>query len=148
MTSTLPTDVTILNPDGTTRLALTEAAGYEIVFAAPAVGRSWRRETTSSPFVHGTHQVRATLDAESIDVQVRIKRPTWAQVEGTVQALLDAVEPDDLLLRVKVGGVTRTWKANAPDIVDAFDKFEAHANRRTVGMRFPVQPNPTVTGTA
>lgn len=99
---------------GTAGLALTEAAGYQVVSVGPGA-RSWRKETVTSPFVHGRAVVSQVLDAGSFPLLVRVKALTAATLASRITALLHAVEQVSYDTTVVIDGVTWTWRCETAD---------------------------------
>ena len=136
--------------DGSLVLALEdEANGYWIRGdGLPAEERRWRRNPTSSPWVDGTGTGGpSTKDEIEVSVLVKVFGPTWASVEGRVQALENATEATSWLLEQVVEGVTKVWRAGEVDLIKApISTTDLLNKRRFIVLTFPVQPTPTVTG--
>ena len=109
--SDLTLSVTI---SGTAGLALTEAAGYEVVSVGPGA-RVWRKETVTSPFVHGRAVVAQVLDAGSFPLLVRVKALTAGSLATRIAALIAAVEQPVYNTTVVIDGVTWTWRCETAD---------------------------------
>lgn len=121
--------------------------GYEPVEDGVRDGaRTWRRLTTSSPFVDGTHEVSKVLDGYNIEVTLRLVAATWVGVETLRQALLVAVEPTAWLLEIVVDGVSYTYRASGADSMAGLSTMEVGSMYRTISLTIPVQPTPAITG--
>ena len=104
--------------------------------------------TEESGYVDGDAEISYRLTATIIEVQVRVKGTTYAQVEGRRKALSDAVKAAPVwLLQRELEGVSVKWRARRPIYIGSpIDSAGIANRRRTVTLRIPVQPNPTVTG--
>ena len=123
------------------------SAGYELdMDGVNDGGRTWRRITTTSPFVDGVHEVSKVLDVNSVKVTLRLVSTTWVGVETLRQALLAAVEPSVWLLEIVVDGVSYTHRAYGADSVAGLLTSEVGAMYRTISLSIPVQPTPAITG--
>ena len=142
-TQDLDASVRILDSAGTLVLDLTEAGGYDLVdLGVP--DRTWRRVTTTSPFVDGEHLVAAVLEAGSHTMAYRVSGATWSQLQTRRQALVDAVEVWAWLLEVTISGVRYVWRATRADTSGPIDKFQAMATQNIITIKVPVQPTPAV----
>lgn len=142
-TPDLDASVRILSSAGALVLDLTEAGGYDLVdLGVP--DRTWRRVTTTSPFVDGEHLVAAVLEGGSHTMAYRVSGATWSQLQTRRQALVDAVEAWSWLLEVTIGGVRYVWRATRADSSGPIDKFQAMATQNVITIKVPVQPTPAV----
>ena len=125
-----------------------EANGYWVRGGGlPAEERRNLRREARSPWVDGASDIGSTLDRTEVSVLVKVFGPTWAAVEGRLQALLDATSADSWLLEQSVEGVTKVWRAGPVDVlVPPTSTSDLLNRRRYVVLSFPVQPTPTVTG--
>lgn len=125
-----------------------EANGYWVrAGGMPAEERRWNRRESRSPWVDGASDDGATLDRTEVSVLVKVFGPSWAVVEGRLQALLDATTAHAWLLEQSIEGASKTWRAGPADvIVPPTTPVDIANKRRFVVLSFPVQPSPAVTG--
>lgn len=123
------------------------SAGYEVAEEGVRTGeRTWVRQTATSPFVDGVHEVSKTLDGDKIEVTARVIGSTWGEVEARRQVLLAAVEASSWLLEIEVDGVSYTYRASGADSISGLTEMELRYKERTVMLTIPVQPTPAITG--
>lgn len=144
MVQQLDSLVRVLSSAGATLFTF-DVAPLELISISVGA-RSWRRTVITSPFIHGDFQTSAVLAATTLDVAVRIKETTGPRAHARQQALLDALEADDLLVRWILDGVSTTWRAYAPDVTPVAEPHLLRNRQRELLLTFPVQPNPAVTG--
>jgi len=142
-TPDLDASVRILSSAGALVLDLTEAGGYDLVdLGVP--DRTWRRITTSSPFVDGEQLVSAVLEGAAHTLAIQVSGSTWAQMHTRRQSLVNAVEAWAWLLEVTIGGTHYTWRASRADSSGPLEKFAAMTHKCTLTLKVPVQPTPAV----
>lgn len=114
-------------------LELTEANGYTLSSFGPGV-RSWIKQTTRSPNVHGRDQISKVLDVSSMRLVTIVKALTHATLWDRVEALVAAVEQDDVLWTPVIEGVTFQWRAESADSIAYGDveegDFDVHRLRQ------------------
>lgn len=124
------------------------ANGYEVLSPLSMPEEAWRRLVTTSPYVDGSAETTAALDAGRLEVQMKITGSSWAQVETRrLAARASWINMPSFLLEVNLEGVTQTFRANRPDVT-SLQVEASHLLRkvRLFVLTFPVQPNPTITG--
>ena len=144
--------------DGTARIR--DAAGAILLDLNDGVSyvlASWSDDeevaesvTAQSPWVDGDAEEMYRLAATIIEVQVRVKGSTWAQVEGNRKALADAVKAASTwVLERELEGVSVKWRARRPlSILSPVTSVDIANRRRYVTLRIPVQPSPSISGVA
>jgi len=143
-TPDLDASVRILDSAGALVLDLTEANGYYLIEISTP-DRTWRRITTTSPFVDGEHLVAAVLEGGMHGFICRIDGSSQAQINTRRQALVDAVEVWSWLLEVTIGNSRSVWRATRGDSSFPLDKYQAMAGQSTYIAKIPVQPTPATT---
>lgn len=143
-------DLSIRELDGTLILDLEdEANGYWVrAGGLPSEDVTWRRATAEpSPWMDGAVGTGLALDRQTVSVSVKVFGSTWPHVEQRVQQLIAAASTPQWLLSYGVEGVTKTWRAEAADVLLApIEPIDIVNRRRFVLLTFPVQPSPAVTG--
>ena len=96
-------------------LTVSRANGYSIVKEGIGPGRStWRRITTTSPWVHGNQLVHAVREAPSMQVAVRVTGTSHSNLWTRINTLTDAFSQFDYDLTFTIEGVTFTWDRCQP----------------------------------
>ena len=143
MTQWLTDQLRLLNSSGGLVLDIDDTR-FDIVAMAPPEW-SRRRTAVTSPVMAGDVELASVPDAGLYGLVIRVKGTSWAQVDARYRALVAALTQRWWLLEGGINGVVETYRANAATTIQApLVPAEIAANRRTVTVQVPVQPNPSV----
>lgn len=122
-----------------------EAPGAYRVVSVATGGRSWKRDTAESRWVHGRVLVSARLDVELVRMVVRCYGATAAALDTNTAALVTAVSQWTYDLTVALDAVVHTWRCEPADLgpVDGdLDKFSLMAEQQSYVLSIPRAPVP------
>ncbi len=128
----------VLNPDGVTvevEMGDERPVGGYLVTSYDEGSRTWRRQSTASPYVDGEFETAAALAGRVVTVSVFIQAANWAAVSVLHEALLDAVEVSGWWLEVNAG---KTWLCRVADSASPMPPAGENSTWREVTLTIPV----------
>lgn len=109
----------------------------------------WRRQTVTSPFVHGEILIGAVRDIEQAALGVRIRGSDAAQVAARIQTVVNAFSQFSYHLYVTMDGALRVWECQPADysIGDGgtYQGFHWTAKQQEIRLQIPRSPIDVVT---
>lgn len=141
-------DVRVVAADGATvRANLNDPDNGLVVEFYQEPDESRREVTVESDYVDGDYAVAGRDTAGTHVVVLRVEGSTWGEVETRWQAVRTAYRADSgFYLETATEGVTKRWECRRPDVSPgATENVSLMHKAQGYTLRFPVQPNPTVT---
>jgi hypothetical protein len=128
----------------TPNITLIGTSTYDIIADSLTSGQvRWRRDTATSPFVHGAVEVGAVKDEPEGAMVVRVVAATQGALQTAIDNLLDAVSLASWTLSVSLDGTAYTWTCGRASYTVTFD-FAFHRGKTArVALTFPRHPVPT-----
>lgn len=128
-------------------LSLEVPGQYQIMRSTLGPGAiSWRRQTASSPFVHGQVLVNAVKDVATSTLGVRVIGGSASSLWSRIDTLLRAFEQFSFDLTVALDGQTFTWRCQAADYSvgesGVFQDFHLRSLQQEVQFSIPRHPTP------
>lgn len=140
--------VRIIGNDASTEYAdLNDTANGLAVETLQQPDDAVRAVVVDSEYVDGDYAVAEADAAGTLVVVLTVEGSTWGQVETRWQAVRTAYRTDaNFYIETAVEGVTKRWATRRPDVSPGgTDASNLMGKAQTFVLRFPVQPNPTVT---
>jgi hypothetical protein len=106
---------------------------------------AWRRETVTSPYVHGAFEVGAVKDLTTLGLRVEVRGTSASDLQTKLSTLLAAFTQSTYTFSVTVNGSSYAWTCFRADYGVVFDPGRVLANQAQVSLQIPRQPVP-VTG--
>ena len=128
-------------------LSIEVANQYRIMRSTLGPGAvSWRKQTATSPYVHGAILVGAVKDIGLATLGVRVMAPSDSTLWARVDTLVRAFEQFTYDLSVTIDGSTFTWRCQPADysVGDSgvFQEFHLMSHQQEVRFTIPRHPTP------
>lgn len=102
-------------------LDINDLVNYELSRNVDIGSVTWRKETVTSPFVHGRTPVHEVKDVTESKVGVYVMGDTRATLDGNIETLIEAfTEQYSYELRLQVEGRDYHWRCERADYQVAF----------------------------
>lgn len=109
-------------------------------------GVTWRRQTATSPYVHGRTLVNAVMDVGEASLGIRVIGSNMAVLHSRLMTLLAAFEQYSYDLTVVISGETWRWRCECADYVvgdsGLFQDFHFRSLQQEVRFTIPREPIP------
>lgn len=107
---------------------------------------SWATRRTNPDNVDGSFAYTRKASSGTLVLSVHAHGDTWAECQAAWEAARAGYGAADYFyLQTEIEGVSKTWLAERPDVTpEAITSGALAAKWLTYVLRFPVQPNPTV----
>lgn len=138
--------VHIVKADGVTVFELRDNANGLFVEAVQRPEENVRENVVVQDNVDGDYATTEADAAGTLTVFSRVEGATWAQCTTRWQAVRTAYRAErNFYVETIVNGVTTRYRARRPNVTEGPESGEAIAEcTQTYVLRFPVQPNPTI----
>lgn len=116
MAPTLDIELTITRTElSLADLVIGPANGYSIIKEGVGPGQqSWRKLTTSSPWIGGTQLIHAVKESPQMPVNIRVTGTSHANLWSRMATLTNAFSQFEYDLIFEIEGVTFTWEKCQP----------------------------------
>lgn len=124
-------------------LNLNDDVNYQLSSQVEMGAVAWRKETVTSPFVHGRVVVGAVKDAAEGSVTVYVKGNNHATLNTNLDTVITAfTEQDEYTLKLMVEGQYYYWQCERADYEVAFTTPTLKARLLPVRFSFFRHPTP------
>ena len=104
---------------------------------------SWRRQTTSSPWIDGTVTTQRSKENITRSMSIEVLGENWADTLNNAGNLIAAVSQDNFTLTIDMYSTIVSYICEASDYSWVQSKERWHANRGVLTVNLIHKPNPT-----
>ena len=103
---------------------------------------SWRRQTTSSPWVDGTVTTHRSKENITRNLSVEVLGATMADAASNAKTLIDAISQDYFDISIGIDDALTIYRCEASDYSWVQAKERWHASRGVLTISLIHKPNP------
>lgn len=103
---------------------------------------TWRRLTTSSPYVDGEVTTQRSRQNTTRQIVVEVLGADWGDAQANARALMDALGQDEFEMTITQNTEVTTFLCEASDFTWRQTKERWHANRGQVAFSLLAKPVP------
>lgn len=93
-----------------------------------ATGRKWRRQLTTSPFVHGNTETNAVMDVDTFSFTVLVLSQTAAGIQSYVTNLVNAISQSSFVFSIYMNELVGwSWLCTEADFTVSMNRKFMHA---------------------
>lgn len=108
-----------------------------------ATGRKWRRQKTTSPFVHGDTEVNAVMDVDSVSITVLVLSQTAVGLQSHITLLVNAISQPEFVFSIYMNELVGwSWLCREADFSISMNRKFMHALAPEFKITFDRQPVP------